>query len=417
MYQMSNKADHSCDITIVGGGMVGASLACALEQTGLKVLLIESIPLDIQTKSVDKSSYDDRAIALSYGSHRIFTSLDLWPAMAGHATAIKRIHVSDQGQFGVSRIDHEREKVPALGYVISARAIGEALKPRLQKLNNFQLLSPATLTQLHVSENMARLHIETGNKNLCVHTRLLVAADGGQSSVRKLCHIATTERDYKQSAIIANISCEHYQPNLAFERFTPNGPLALLPMQDERYSLVWTHPSNHAQQIQELGDLEFLSQLQSAFGTRLGKLHKVGKREAYPLRLIRATEQIRPRVVLIGNAAHTLHPIAGQGFNLGLRDVATLAQIIADAEKVHHDFGEIRNLQRYADWRRQDHQHIIGLTDSLVRIFSNRFKPLSFARNLGLVGMDLLPPAKRLLSKHTMGIAGKVPRLARGLPL
>lgn len=413
-----HNPDHdSYDVTIVGGGMVGASLACALGGTDLRVLVLEAVPLDIQTKSPDKSSYDDRAIALSFGSQKIFNSLELWPTMATNATNINHIHVSEQGQFGVSRIDRDKEKVPALGYVISARAIGEALKQQLQTLTKVDLISPATLQQMHVKDDEVLVQVEKETETLTFKTKLLVAADGGQSLVRKLCHISSSQRDYQQTAIVANVTAEQPKAHTAYERFTPNGPLALLPMGEDRYSLVWTHASATAEQIMELNDAEFLSALQDAFGSRLGKFLKVGKREAYPLRLIKATEQVRPRIALIGNAAHTLHPIAGQGFNLGLRDVATLAQIVVDADKAGQDIGQLQNLQLYADWRRRDHRQIIALTDNLVRIFSNQFKPLSFARNLGLIGMDLFPPAKRMLSKHTMGVAGKLPRLARGLPL
>ncbi|MDH5326879.1 MAG: FAD-dependent monooxygenase, partial [Gammaproteobacteria bacterium] len=264
------------------------------------------------------------------------------------------------------------------------------------------------------NDDMAHLKLDNGQS---VKTRLLVAADGGQSSVRTLCNIEVKQREYHQSAVIANISCSHPQAHTAYERFTPQGPLALLPMGVERYSLVWTHNQRDVEAVMALPDTDFLQQLQQAFGNRLGQLIKTGKREAYPLRLTQACEQIRPRIALIGNAAHTLHPIAGQGFNLGLRDVATLAQVIVDARHNDQDIGSLETLKQYAQWRQKDQNHIITLTDTLVRLFSNRFKPLSLARNLGLIGMDLLPPLKRQFSKHTMGVAGRLPRLARGLPL
>ena len=211
----------------------------------------------------------------------------------------------------------------------------------------------------------------------------------------------------------------HHQ--VAYERFTKHGPLALLPMSDNRCALVWTHHPAEAKRILDLSETEFLNELQPCFGKRLGSFLKAGKRSAYPLRLVKAQEQVRNRLALIGNAAHTLHPIAGQGFNLGLRDVATLAQIISDACSPHNadqpDIGALAILEHYSKWRLRDHRQVIGFTNTLVETFSNRFPPLAIARNLGLIATDIIPPLKHTIAKHSMGISGKLPRLARGLPL
>jgi 2-octaprenyl-6-methoxyphenol hydroxylase len=229
------------------------------------------------------------------------------------------------------------------------------------------------------------------------------------------------ERDYGQTAIVANVTPAQPHQHVAYERFTPQGPIALLPLGDQngeaRCALVWTHPPTEAERLLALDEASFLAELQAGFGQRLGRFRKVGRRHSYALQLIRAEEQIRPRLVLIGNAAHTLHPIAGQGLNLSLRDVATLAQCLTDAHRDGRDIGSQAVLEGYRQWRRRDHQQVIGFTNFLVQGFSNAFGPLAVARNLGLLATDLLPPVKHGLARAAMGLAGKLPRLARGLPL
>lgn len=418
--QQTTNTDY--DLIIIGGGMVGASLACALAKQDLRVAIIEAVPYQAD----NQPSYDDRAIALSFGSRRIFDGLGLWHKLADHTTAIHHIHVSDQGRFGFTRLDSKQENVDALGYVITARNLGRTLVKQLAKLENLTLISPAKLTDLKLGNDHATAVIQKGSngdgKTESLTAKLIVAADGGNSAVRQQLDIRTTDHDYKQTAIIANITPEFPHQNVAYERFTKHGPLALLPMNENRCALVWTHDPKESDRLLGLNDDEFLNELQPCFGHRLGQFLKTGKRSAYPLKLVKAQEQVRNRLALIGNAAHTLHPIAGQGFNLGLRDVATLAQIIADSSKRKHDadsgdIGSLDTLEQYAQWRTRDHRQVIGFTNTLVNTFSNRFPPLALARNIGLIATDITPPLKHALSKHSMGISGKLPRLARGLPL
>jgi 2-octaprenyl-6-methoxyphenol hydroxylase len=415
----SNKQNTDYDLIIIGGGMVGASLACALANQPLKVAIVEAVPYQTD----NQPSYDDRAIALSFGSRRIFDGLALWPEISQHTTAINRIHVSDQGRFGFARLDNKQENVDALGYVITARNLGRTLVHQLGQLKNLTLISPAKLTDLKLGDDHATAVINVGEKKNgsteTITASLIVAADGGNSAVRQLLDIQTTDHDYNQTAITANITPELPHQHVAYERFTQHGPLALLPMEDNHCALVWTHSPKEAERLLGLNDEEFLNELQPCFGKRLGEFLKTGKRSAYPLKLVKAQEQVRNRLALIGNAAHTLHPIAGQGFNLGLRDVATLAQIICDANKEtqHQDFGSLELLKQYAQWRTRDHRQVIGFTNTLVSTFSNHFPPLALARNLGLIATDIIPPLKHALSKHSMGLSGKLPRLARGLPL
>ena len=406
---------HQYDITVIGGGMVGASLACALGNQDLRIAIIEAYNANLDTPP----SYDDRAIALSYGTAQIFRTLGCWQDLETSVTPINHIHVSDKGHAGITRLNYQEENVDALGYVITARELGQTLYRVLSGFENIDLISPARLKNIEFSDEFAKATytVDADSNSHSITTRLIVAADGGNSSVRKIMNIDAKQHDYQQSAITTNVSTSRPHNNIAYERFTSQGPLAVLPMGGNRCSLVWTWPSDKVEQVLDLSDEEFLIKLQKVFGKRLGEFTQVGKRQSYPLRLIKATTQVTRRLALIGNAAHTLHPIAGQGFNLGMRDVAALAQVIVEEHSAGRDYGLLRALQPYQQWRQQDHRNIIGFTDNLVKIFSNRFPPLALARNIGLVATDVMPPLKHLLAKHSMGMAGKLPKLVRGLHL
>jgi len=402
------------DILIIGGGMVGASLGVALAPLPLRVGLIEAVEFE----SSAQPSYDDRSVALSYGSRRIFESLGVWSRLeARGATAIKRIHISDRGRFGFARLDASEAGVEALGYVVENRALGQALKPVLAGTGNLTVICPATVEDVAFADSAASVTFRRGGKLETLSTRLVVAADGGYSPVRNKAGIEARRTDYHQTALVTNVTPELPHHNVAYERFTASGPLAFLPMSENRCAVVWSLSPEKVEALQALDDAPFMAALQEHFGTRLGRLLKVGKRTAYPLVLTKVSEHIRPRLVLIGNAAHTVHPVAGQGFNLGLRDVAVLAQVLNEAQREGRDIGELAVLDGYARWRKRDNLAISTFTDGLVRTFSNDLAPLSFARNLGLVAVDLFPPAKRLLLRLSMGLAGHLPRLARGLPL
>ena len=407
---MSNTAQQF-DLLIVGGGMVGASLACALGNQPLRVGVIEAVPF----RSELQPSYDDRSIALAYGARKIFEGMGLWPQVEKVVTPIKKIHVSDRGHFGSTRMDAAREGYPALGYVVENRDIGQLFANTLASLPNVELICPATLQNFTINANDAEVVIERDGKMETFTTKLIVGADGGRSVVRQLAGISHTSDDYQQNAVIANVTPGKDHQNIAYERFTDSGPLALLPMSGGRCSLVWTVDRDKVDEVMAWDDGTFLARLQERFGMRLGLLQKVGRRNVYPLALVRADEHIRPRLALIGNAAHVLHPIAGQGFNLGIRDVAALAQVIVEAKD--DDIGALSVLNQYEQWRKRDQDCVTGLTDGLVRIFSNQITPLVIGRNSGLLAMDMIPPVKRMLMRQTMGLAGKLPKLARGIPL
>ncbi|MDH3889198.1 MAG: 2-octaprenyl-6-methoxyphenyl hydroxylase [Gammaproteobacteria bacterium] len=401
------------DVLIVGGGLVGASLACALGQSGVRTTIVEAYPLSAD----QRPGYDERSIALAQGSQRVFSGLGLWSELEADVCPIHTIHVSDRGHFGFTRLRREQEGVPALGYVAAARVLGRVLQARLQQLETVEVLSPARLTGFHVDDDVVRVDIEHNEKSKPYTAQLMVAADGAQSSIREQLGIQTVQRDYRQTAIIANVSTDKPHHNIAYERFTDSGPMALLPMTEQRSALVWTVHADQGEAILALDDTEFLQRLQQRFGYRLGRFNRVGARHAFPLQLLQAKESVRARLALMGNAMHTLHPIAGQGFNLGLRDVATLVDVILDARSSGRDIGELDVLQRYANWRQGDQHRVALFTDSMVHLFGQSLPPVTWLRDAGMLAMDICPPAKRWFGRMTMGRAGRLPRLARGLEM
>lgn len=402
---------ESFDVTIVGGGMVGASLAVTLQPLGLRVALIESVPL----QSDAQPSFDERTTALSNGSRRIFSGLGVWESIAAEAAPIRRIHVSDQGRFGFARIDAREEGVAALGFVVANRVLGTALWERLERHAGLEVFCPAQVDEVAAEADRVDLRVTRGDGTAFeLTTRLLVAADGAQSSMRSVLGIAATTWDYEQSAIVTNVATRKFHDHVAYERFTPTGPLAVLPLADGRCTVVWTLAPDVAASTMQLTNEEFLAALQERFGFRLGRFTRVGRRHCYRLALTRAEERVGTRAVIIGNAAQALHPIAGQGFNLGLRDVATLAEVIAESVGT---LGDESMLARYDEWRRTDRRSVIAFTDGLIRLFNNPLGSVRAVRDIGLLLFDVLPPAKSALSALSLGVTGRLPRLARGMPL
>ncbi|MCB1776986.1 MAG: 2-octaprenyl-6-methoxyphenyl hydroxylase [Candidatus Competibacteraceae bacterium] len=402
------------DLLIIGGGLVGASLACALDGLSLRIGVVEAAPLNVSAHP----SYDDRTLALAQGTRRIFQTLGLWEPLAATATPIRQIHVSERGSPGFAHLDCREEGVEALGYVAEARRVGAALLAKLPTLQNVELLCPARLQTVDVQPEAACVTVHHGDKRaLTLRTRLLVAADGAQSLVRQQLGITALRWEYDQQAVIANVTPALPHRNVAYERFTSDGPIALLPMSEERCAVVCTVNDADAPGVMALDDAAFLVLLQKRFGDRLGPFQRAGQRQAYPLFLLKSREHARQRVAVIGNAAHTLHPLAGQGFNLGIRDVAALAEVVADAHPANQDIGDLKVLNRYADWRRWDQRQTIAFTDALHRLFMNPLPPVRIARNLGLQAFDRVEPLKRLFARQSMGLDGRVSKLARGLAL
>lgn len=399
----------TCDVLIIGGGLAGASLACALENSGLAVELIEAHPLHAQTQPC----YDDRTVALSYGSRVIFEAMGLWPAMADSIEAIKTIHISDRGHLGVTRLRHHEEGVEALGYVAENRVLGEVLYQRLAGNQNVQLHCPAQVLSLQQQDDAVQLRYTENGAEYELSAGLVVVADGVSSATREMLQIGTSRQDYQQSAIITNVTPGQPHQNIAYERFTDTGPLAFLPMTAQRCAVVWTVPTEQVDALLALDDEAFLEKLQQRFGYRLGRLRKVGQRQVYPLALVKSTQLVRGRVVIVGNAAHAIHPVAGQGFNLALRDVALLAELLS----AQGDAPIEETLASYQAMRTQDARRVYRFTDTLVKIFSNDFPPLAHARAAALLLTDLMPAVKHRLARQSMGLSGRLTRLGRGLPM
>jgi 2-octaprenyl-6-methoxyphenol hydroxylase len=404
----------SFDVAIVGGGMVGATLGVALAPLNLRVAIIEAIPHN----AAAQPSFDERTTALSNGSRRILETMGVWPALSALATPIAKIHVSEQGRFGFARIDAAEQGLSAMGYVVANRDLGSALWSRLSKSAGLEVYCPAEVLQVTAREQSVTVEIAQQGAKSTIDAKLVVAADGAQSAVRGAFGVDAQVRDYEQTAIITTVLPQRFHDNVAYERFTQSGPLALLPLDGGRCTLVLTLPKDAAQSVIAWSDQEFLAEVQRRFGFRLGRFLKVGRRVPYPLFLTRATRTSSGRCVIIGNAAQGLHPIAGMGFNLGLRDVASLAELIAErARLAGADPGSLELLAEYDAWRAADRGSVIAFTDGLVRIFSNPLRSVRRLRNLGLLAFDLLPPAKAALSRLSTGGSGRVPKLARGVTL
>lgn len=408
------------DVVIIGGGLAGISLALALGRfaPAPRVALIEAH--DYQTLA--PPGFDARTVALSYSSRQIFTGLGVWDAMLQAGLApIHTIHISDRGHPGVTRLSAQEQGVDALGYVIENRVLGQTLLAAMNAAAHVTLQAPARVTGLSLQHDHYRVELDAASPAV-ITASLLVAADGSQSFVRDYLHVRTWQRSYDQQAVIANLAMDRPHHNIAYERFTATGPMALLPLPayadtPHRYGLVWTVPNSQVESVLQRDDATFLQQLQLQLGERAGRAIRVGKRNAYPLEMMQIREHVRPRLAFIGNAAHTLHPVAGQGFNLGLRDVAALAQVIRDARLRRADIGALGELQHYADWRKRDQWQTMLFTDSLVRMFSTDALPVVLARQAGLLAMELATPLRRLIARHAMGYIGKASLLARGLGL
>ena len=408
------SAAREFDVFIAGGGLVGGSLALALAGTGCRVGLAEAVVPD----SDAQPSFDDRSIALSRGSCRILRQLGLWPALEQSVWPVHRIHVSERGAFGTAVIDAAEQGVDELGYVIRGRDLGLALWQRLADCGDVTLMSPARVTAAELEQGWRRIDIEAEAGPVSFATRLLAIADGAHSRLRGAVGIEAGVRDYDQVAIVANLQVDAaHAGSMAYERFTQDGPLAVLPGKDGLYTVVLARGRAAAEALLQCDDAQMLALVQREIGFRLGRLSRIGKRSSYPLQLVTANVLLADRAVVVGNSAHGLHPVAGQGFNLGLRDVACLAELVADAvrDPAGGDAGAQPMLDAYAAWRAADQRNVVRFTDGLIRGFGLPGKPLAVTRGLALAAFDILPGGKQELARQTMGLAGRLSRLARGM--
>ena len=393
--------EQSFDVVIVGGGLAGNCLGLALVGSGLRIAIIEANTRE----HLLNSAMGDRALALAAGTIETLESLGIWQGVQAKATAITDIHVSDRGHFGKVRLSSRKQQgVAALGYVITARDI-ESHVAALVDHTDITQICPARVVGLMSDETAVNVSLKHQDGSLCLSAKLLVGADGGNSSVRKLLDIEQQVTEYGQTALVTTVKTSLPHHNMAYERFTESGPLALLPIGKNHCSVVWTRSNEDAEALMMGNENDFLAELQQCFGYRLGRLTLAAPRRAFPVSLIRANSMQSGRAVIIGNAVHQLHPVAGQGFNLGLRDVIQLADRLVKQHGQGGDIGATPFLNSYVAAREQDHRLTIGFTDTLVRLFSNGSPALALARNFGLAALDHLPAAKKMLSSHAMGLA------------
>lgn len=397
MTAAENPAGNAFDVAIVGGGLVGASLAVRLAASSLRVVLIEAA-----APPISAVTWDERCIALNEASQRILASFGVWPALSAEAEPISATHISEKGRFGSTRFSADEVGLAALGYNAPLRAIGAVLSSAMAAAPNLERLQPARVTALEESPDHLSLTVESADSGKIIKAALVVAADGAQSSIRKLLGLDATTRDYAQHAIVSAVRLSRPHQGVAYERFTPDGPMALIPKPNDAASLVWTVPSANVEPMMDWTDAEYLEAAQATFGGRLGRFTALGNRKSWPLSRVMNETLVGPRTVFIGNAAQSLHPVAAQGFNLGLRDVANLAERIIGAA----DPGAEQLLADYAETRRSDRERVSGFTDLLVRAFSNRTPGLAQARHWGLVAADLLPPVRAALLRQHLGHLG-----------
>jgi 2-octaprenyl-6-methoxyphenol hydroxylase len=401
-------------VAVAGAGPAGAALALALTGAGARTLLIDGSPGD----GALPSGYDTRPIALSEGSRRILAGLGCWEGLASSTMPIERVHVSERGVFGTTVIEAAEMGVEALGQVLDARALGQVLFDALGRVEGLESQRRVSVALDgcagdHVALSLRPRQATGPAEPVRVAARLLVAADGAGSPLRARFGIGARVREYGQTAITARVRTARDHERSAFERFTADGPLALLPLPSGYSALVWTLPDRVAEQVAALPLPAFLDALGQAFGGRLGEFVEAKERARYSLRLVCAGRLVGDRLCLVGNAAQSLHPVAGQGLNLGLRDVAALADLVACTLRTGGDIGAPEVLGRYARARASDRRTTIGLTDGLARVFV--IPGLGPVRGLGLLVAGVLPPFKRRLARQTMGVAGRSSRLLRGL--
>jgi len=405
-------ANDETEVLVLGGGMVGMTLANALAGAGVAVIVVDSAPQD----ALLDTGYDGRASAIAHGSAQVFRGIGLWPYLSDNAGPIVDIRVADGtvagGPSGLFlHYDHREVGDLPFGYMIENRVIRRALFQQAETLPSLRHIAPARVATLAREAGGAEAVLEDGRHIRC---RLVIGAEGRNSPSRADAGIGVTRLPYDQTAIVCTVRHERDHQGVAVEYFLPSGPFAMLPMTDRRMNIVWTERPEPAARFLALDDDAFLAELGRRFGDWLGAVALTGPRFSYPLSLQHAARYCDRRLALVGDAAHAIHPIAGQGLNLGLRDVAALAESVIDNRRLGLDIGGPDVLRRYERWRRFDSVLLASVTDTLNRLFSNDIPPLRLARDLGLAAVDRIPPLKRFFMRHAMGVVGDLPRLVRG---
>jgi 2-octaprenyl-6-methoxyphenol hydroxylase len=400
------------ELLVAGGGLNGLLLGIACADAGLAVAVVDRQ----DPATMLGETFDGRASAIAYGSRLVLDGVGLWPEIAAAAEPIREIRVADDDSPWFLHYDHRElkpkgaESAP-LGYIVENRVLRRALIERARALSTLRLMAPQAVAAVERSDAGATATLGDGGR---LTARLVAAADGKDSPLRQAAGIRTVEWRYRQVGIVTTVAHERPHAGIAIEHFLPAGPFAILPMTGNRSSIVWTEDAALAPQLIALPDPDFAAELRARFGDFLGAIAPVGPRWSYPLSLMQAERYTARRLALVGEAAHVIHPIAGQGLNVGIRDIAALAEAIIDARRLGLDIGDDIVLERYQRWRRLDAVLLAGVTDGLNRLFSNAIAPVKLARDLGLAAVNRMPPLKRLLMSHAMGTLGDRPRLARG---
>jgi len=399
------------ELLIAGGGLTGLLLGAACGGAGLTVGVVDR---QDPAESI-RDDFDGRSSAIAHGSQRVLDAIGLWPSIAADAEPILEIRVVDDDSSLFLHYDHrELESHTPLGYIVENRVLRRVLMERVRSMPNLVLFAPFVVDSALSSSLATTASLSGGGQ---IRARLIAAAEGQKSTLRGAAGIPTVEWRYAQAGIVTTVQHERPHRGVAVEHFLPAGPFAILPMTGNRSSIVWTERAELVPRLMNLSDSAFATELAARFGDFLGTIEPIGPRWAYPLALLLATSYIAPRLALVGEAAHVIHPIAGQGLNLGIRDVAVLAELVIDARRLGLDIGDTPVLHRYQQWRRFDAMALAAVTDGLNRLFSNSLPPIRLARDVGLAVVQRLRPLKRLLMRDAMGVAGDLPRLVRGEPL
>ncbi len=399
----------ACDVAIVGGGLVGAALACGLGQMGLQVAIVEERPWQ---DLLDDEDFHFRVSAVTLASQSILQTFGAWEDMRQTRMGpFREMHVWDAAGAGAIHFDSADVGEPKLGYIVENRVIQAGLEARLEALDSVTWFRPARLRGLAVEPGRVRVALE----NVEIKAPLLVGADGSESQVRRRVGITSSVHGYHQQALVTNVRTELPHQETAWQRFLPSGPVAFLPLPDALSSIVWSTTPAAAAALRTMPTEEFAVALGRAFDSRLGLITEVGARAIFPLRSVRAHRYVQHRVALLGDAAHTIHPLAGQGVNLGFLDAATLAEVVAEARAAGRDLGTLPTLRRYERWRKSHNLGMQLAMDGLHLLFSSRFRAVQAARNVGLQITDGVGPVKRLIMRYAMGRVGDLPGAARGI--
>ena len=402
------KTTKNCidsDIVIVGGGIVGATLASALKNSGLKITIVEAKPLEVAAAKT-------QAYAFSILSSRIYEGLGVWQQILPHIGKFSHIRLSDANFPQAVTFTQKDLKTDYLGYVAQHSVVLTSLQQQIANNSNLSWMCPGEVVEVTQQDSFSTVTVKTDGTTRIIKTKLVIGADGSRSQIRSIAKIKTRGWKYWQSCVAFTIKHTAPKNDTAFERFWASGPMGILPLPDNRCQIVWTNPHNRAKELQNLGEDEFLKELKRYTGDSLGNLELVSDRVVFPVQLMQCDRYIKSRLALIGDAAHCCHPVGGQGLNLGIRDAATLAQILTDAVQQGEDIGSLSVLKRYEKWRKQENLAILGFTDFLDRFFSNNWLPIVAVRRLGLWMMAHIKPLKLFALRLMTGLKGKTPKIA-----